>query len=212
MTAAASAIRKRRKFDQVLEGARVVFLRDGYEGANVDDIAREARVSKATLYSYFPDKRRLFVEVATRECRRQADEAEEVVDLSAPPDVVLPEAARRIIAFSLSEFGRNVFRISVAESVRFPELGQEFYLNGPALLRERLANYLAGAVSRGELRIEDIDLAADQFAELCKADIFPCVCLGVQKTFDQAAQDRVAKGAVEMFLARYGVRPVDMRQ
>ena len=53
-------IKKGRKFDQVIEGARTVFMRDGYEGASVDDIAREAGVSKATLYSYFPDKRVLF--------------------------------------------------------------------------------------------------------------------------------------------------------
>lgn len=56
MTAHAAQIKKGRKFDQVLEGARVVFMRDGFEGASVDDIAREAGVSKATLYSYVPDK------------------------------------------------------------------------------------------------------------------------------------------------------------
>lgn len=57
-------VKRGRKFDQVLEGARLVFLQDGYEGASVDDIARAAGVSKATLYSYFPDKRLLFMEVA----------------------------------------------------------------------------------------------------------------------------------------------------
>ena len=31
-----------RKFLQVLEGARTIFLRDGFEGAAVDDIARDA--------------------------------------------------------------------------------------------------------------------------------------------------------------------------
>ena len=65
---------KGRKFDQVLEGARTVFMRDGFERASVDDIAREAGVSKATLYAYFPDKRLLFMEIASAECRRQADE------------------------------------------------------------------------------------------------------------------------------------------
>ncbi|MEZ5686188.1 MAG: helix-turn-helix domain-containing protein, partial [Paracoccaceae bacterium] len=73
-------IRKGRKFDQVLEGARAVFLRDGFEGASVDDIAREAGVSKATLYSYFPDKRLLFMEVAKCECARQADEAAALIE------------------------------------------------------------------------------------------------------------------------------------
>lgn len=52
-----------RKFMQVLEGARTVFLRDGFDGASVDEIARQAAVSKAKLYSYFPDKRTMFSEV-----------------------------------------------------------------------------------------------------------------------------------------------------
>ncbi len=205
-TAEVVTIKRGRKFNQVLEGARTVFLRDGFEGASVDDIAAEAGVSKATLYSYFPDKRMLFIEVAKGECRRQADEAEALVALSAPPECVLPEAARRIIDFSLSEFGRSVFRICVAEAERFPGLGQEFYDSGPGLVRQRIAAYLNGAVARGELAIDDVYLAADQFAELCKADIFSCVCYGIKRDFSEAERARVARGAVEMFLARYGVK------
>lgn len=206
MTANATALRKGRKFDQVLDGARSIFLRDGFEGASVDDIARAAGVSKATLYSYFPDKRILFVEVAKAECRRQADEAVELAGLNLPPAVVLPEAARRIIDFFLSEFGRSVFRICVAESDRFPELGQQFYQSGPALVRDRIAGYLDGAVARGELAIEDTRLAADQFAELCKAGIFPAVLFGIKHAFTEADRDHVAKSAVDMFMAHYGVK------
>ena len=196
--------RKGRKYDQVIEGARSVFLRDGFDGASVDDIARVAEVSKATLYSYFPDKRLLFVEVARRECRRQADAALELIHLTDPPAIVLPVAARRIIDFFLSDFGRRVFRICVAEADRFPELGQQFYDSGPALIRDRIAAYLTSAVARNELAIDDMSLAADQFAELCKAGIFPAVIFGIKKTFADADRDYVAKGAVDVFLARYG--------
>ena len=67
-----------RKVSQVLDGARTVFLRDGFEGASVDDIARQAGVSKATLYNYFPDKRILFMEVAKAECVRQESATDEM--------------------------------------------------------------------------------------------------------------------------------------
>src|SRR5690606_36064022 len=205
-TAQIVTIKRGRKFEQVLEGARTVFLRDGFEGASVDDIAAEAGVSKATLYSYFPDKRILFIEVDKQESKRQADEAEVLVTLTAPPDCVLPEAARRIIAFTLSDLGQAVFRLCVAESDRFPELGREFYASGPALARDRLATYLNGAVARGELVIDDVYLAADQFASLCKAGIFLAVSFGVQRAYTATERERVAKGAVEMFLARYGAK------
>lgn len=199
-------VKRGRKFQQVLEGARDVFMADGFEGASVDTIARAAGVSKATLYAYFPDKRLLFMEVAKSECIRQADEAIELMDLTAPPRVVLAEAARRILGFYLTDFGIRVFRIFVAESDRFPELGREFYESGPALVRARIADYFRDAVARGELRIDDIQLAADQFAELCKADIFPRLIFGVRSTFSEAEKRRVVEGAVETFMARYGAK------
>lgn len=203
MTAMAAEIKKGRKFDQVLEGARSIFMRDGFEGASVDDIARAAGVSKATLYSYFPDKRLLFSEVARVECNRQAEEALEVIGVDAPIEVVLHEAASRIVRFFLSSFGQQVFRICVSESHRFPELGQRFYNSGPALVRERMSKVLAPYVDRGILKIDDMDLAASQFGELCKTDMFVrCLC-GVECDVTEQNIERVVSGAVEMFLARY---------
>ena len=206
MAVVASLVKKGRKFDQVLCGARTVFLADGFEGASVDDIARAAGVSKATLYSYFPDKRLLFMEVAKGECGRQADEAVHLIDLTAPPEVVLREAAKRIVGFVLSDFGQRVFRICVAESDRFPELGREFYESGPALVRARLMDYLAHATDRGQLAIDDFGLAADQFAELCKVDIYSRIMFGIATSFTEAEVTRVIDGALAMFMARYGVK------
>ena len=57
-------INKRRKYQQVIVGARAIFLSEGFEAANMDVIAQTAKVSKATLYSYFPDKQSLFIQVA----------------------------------------------------------------------------------------------------------------------------------------------------
>ena len=199
-------IRKGRKFDQVLAGAREVFLRDGFEGASVDAIAREAGVSKATLYSYFPDKRLLFVEVASDQCCRQADEALVTMDLTRPPQEVLGEAARRFLGFIYSEMGIRIFRICVAEADRFPEIGRRFYESGPQLMRRALTTYLEVAVSRGELLIEDMPLAADQFAELCKADLWPRVVFGLQSDVSDAEIDRIVDGAVATFMARYGAK------
>ncbi|WP_411889259.1 TetR/AcrR family transcriptional regulator [Yoonia sp. SDW83-1] len=198
--------KKGRKFDQVLEGARQVFLSDGFEGASVDDIARAAGVSKATLYSYFPDKRFLFMQVAKTECCRQADTAIESIDMNAPVQTVLCDIARQMVDFMTSEFGQRIFRICVGESDRFPELGREFYESGPMLIRDRLVAYFDNAIARGELKIEDKTLAAEQFHELCKADLFPRMVFNMASEFTEAEKLRVVDGAVEMFMARYGVK------
>ena len=194
-----------RKIEQVLEGARKVFMADGFEGASVDAIAREAGVSKATLYSYFADKRLLFIEVACAECRRQADHAVAQIDQSAPVKFVLRAAATHMVQFILSDFAQNIYRVCVAESGRFPELGNEFYNSGPKAAQDILAPYLDLAVSRGEVAIDDTILAAFQFTALCKAEIFDKRVFGVQSDFSQTEIDRVIDGAVTMFMARYGV-------
>jgi AcrR family transcriptional regulator len=197
-------IRKGRKFDQVMEGARAIFMRDGFDGANVDDIARAAAVSKATLYSYFPDKRLLFSEVARLECDRQAIAAMADIDPSAPVETALRELAGHITRFFLSDFGQQIYRICVAESHRFPELGQRFYASGPVMLRQRLGAILEGYVARGALKIDDIDMAANQLGELCKSDLFARRLCGVCQSPPDADIDRVARATVAMFMARYG--------
>ena len=204
MTATAQMVRKGRKYDQVLEGARQVFMVDGFEGASVDEIARAAAVSKATLHSYFPDKRLLFMEVANAECARQSQEALDRIDTAAPPREVLDQAGHHFLRFITSTFGQQIFRICVAESDRFPEIGQSFYRTGPAVMRAEMAHYFEEATARGELVIDDYVLAADQFGELCKADIWTRLIFGVSKSVSEAEIDRVVEGAVEMFMARYG--------
>ena len=204
--AQAAEINRGRKFDQVLHGAREVFLRDGFEGASVDDIAKEAGVSKATLYSYFPDKRLMFLEVAKTECQRQADEALEEINFDQPPEVVLSIAARQIIDFMASDLGQGIYRLCVAEGERFPELGRAFYDSGPELVHRTLLDYLRLAAARGELEVDDLDLAAHLFAEMCKADLHSKLVFGVECCAAASDKERVIRGAVAMFMARYGTQ------
>lgn len=206
MTVQAAVIKKGRKFDQALDGARDVFMRDGFEGASMDEIASVAGVSKATLYSYFADKRILFSEVARIECDRQASAALAEIDVDAPVAVALREVADRVVRFFLSDFGQQMYRICVAESYRFPELGQRFYASGPALFRERFGMVIQPYMDRGALLIEDRDMAANQFAELCKSDLFVRRLCGVAGHIGEGDIARVADAVVAMFLARYGAR------
>lgn len=202
---APTAIKQGRKWDQVLEGARTVFMRDGFEGASVDDIVRVAGVSKATLYSYFPDKRLLFLEVAKTECQAQSEAAVSSIETSGDIREALTTAASRMVRFFTSPVGMQVYRIVVGESQRFPEVGREFYDSGPAVVRSILRNFLQKGIDEGKLKIDDLDLATDQFPELCKAGIHLQLALGLRDSVSEEEIDRVIEGAVDMFLCKYGV-------
>jgi AcrR family transcriptional regulator len=196
-------LKKGRKFDQVIAGAREVFLREGFEGASVDQIARDAGVSKATLYSYFPDKQALFMAVLTSQCQMQSEQAMGIEILQRPVPEALYSIARSFLNFLMSDFSIQVFRVCVAESNRFPELGRAFYDSGPKQVLDQIASYLGSEKVAQELKIDDPYMAADQFLQLCRADMLLRRILNVDTDDSPDKMDRIARETVATFLARY---------
>src|SRR5580692_9836301 len=58
---------------QIIEGARRVFLAQGFDAASMGEIARAAGVSKGTLYVYFDHKEQLFEAIVHEQCQVQAE-------------------------------------------------------------------------------------------------------------------------------------------
>jgi AcrR family transcriptional regulator len=196
---------KGRKVEQVLAGAHVVFMAEGYEGANVDAIAKAAGVSKATLYSYFSDKRALFAAVAQAACQEQTRIALTFAGEDGPFAERLYRGCRSFMEFLYSPFGVQMFRTMVAESARFPEFGQQFWATGPGAAHRAMVEMFREAVADGHLEIDDFELAAETLTELCKTYLHPRLILGVIDRAEPAELDRIARHAVDVFLARYGV-------
>src|SRR5262249_24397973 len=59
---------------QIIDGARTVFLAQGFDAASMGEIARKAGVSKGTLYVYFDSKESLFEAIAHEQCHAQAEQ------------------------------------------------------------------------------------------------------------------------------------------
>ena len=198
---------KGRKVEQVLKGAHAVFMAEGYEGANVDAIAKAAGVSKATLYSYFPDKRALFAAVAQAACEEQTRRALSFADECGAFEDQLFQGCRSFMEFMYSPFGVQMFRTVIAEAARFPEFGRQFWATGPGMAHAQMVTMFREAAAEGYLDIDDYELAAETLTELCKTYLHPRLILGVIDCPDPAELDRIAHHAVDVFLARYGTCP-----
>ena len=48
---------------KILESAREIFFRDGFEAANLDEVAQSAGIAKGTIYRHFESKAELYVAV-----------------------------------------------------------------------------------------------------------------------------------------------------
>jgi AcrR family transcriptional regulator len=191
---------------QILEGAALVFARDGYEGASMSRIAGEAGVSKGTLYNYFAGKAELFSAYMRLECARSISMVFDDVDPIRPPPEVLTEIGLRMFRMLLSERALTMYRMVVAEAEKFPELARTFYDEGPARGVAHIAAYLGRAVADGHLQVDDPEFAAEQFFALMQTHLCMKRRLRLIAMPSQSEQEHVIGQAVGMFLSNYGNR------
>ncbi|AMJ62088.1 TetR/AcrR family transcriptional regulator [Bosea sp. PAMC 26642] len=189
---------------QILDGALDVFMARGFDAASMSDIATAANVSKGTLYVYFEDKEHLFVALIEREREIQRMGAFEA--LNDDPDLAhaLTRFGEGLVRLLVSDFAVSAQRIVLGVAERMPELGREFYERGPMQGTQRLSAYLRRKRQEGLLSIDDPDLAAAQFLDLCQSTLVRPRLFNADR-FPPTQQDirRVVASAVAMFLARY---------
>ena len=155
--------RSARKRRAILEAATSLFLRQGYLGTSMDEIAALAAVSKQTVYKHFADKGHLFSEIVTSTVNEASDTVyEEVRNLQDSGDLEadLRDLARRQLALVMQPRILQLRRLVIGESGRFPELGRTFYDRGPGRTIEALSATFERLAKRGLLRLDDPLLAA----------------------------------------------------
>jgi len=136
-----TAAERRVRRAEILATALVVFLRSGFGGATLDELAVAAKVTKRTIYAYFGDKDALFAAMV--------EDLAVTVSLDAATDHdTLDELAARIVFRVHSDELVGLHRLVIAEAVRFPELAQVLHSHGDERHIARLAEHIRA--ERGE--------------------------------------------------------------
>jgi AcrR family transcriptional regulator len=193
------------KRQQILDGARAVFLAQGFDAASMNDIARAAGVSKGTLYVYFENKEKLFQVICSEECEAQAESLlghSQDEDVEATLTRVGVELVKMLCRPEKASSSRTV--IAIAE--RMPEIGKAFYETGPGHGISLLTSYLEDQVKAGVLAIDDCEIAAAQFIDACQSTLFKPMIFNFSAPPTEKRIRYVVGIAVKMFLAAYRVR------
>src|SRR5579863_6741866 len=127
---------------QIVDGARAMFLAQGFDAASMNDIARAAGVSKGTLYVYFKNKEELFEAIVQQECEAQAEGIFELNPNDHDVEAVLTRLGVAYVKFLCRPEKASAIRIVIAIADRMPELGARFYETGPARGIAKLAAYI----------------------------------------------------------------------
>jgi AcrR family transcriptional regulator len=205
MSETLSLTRRDQRREAILKVAQEVFFEEGYAAASMSTIAARLGGSKGTLYNYFKSKDELFKAYVQDACAKVAEDAfDRLSNDEDPVEAVLQRLGEVLIAHICSDWAVRNFRLIVTESKRAPELARIFYDAGPAMGRERLADFFERAAARGALRITNVTRAVDHFFALCKGDSHFRLIMNLT---DPPSAEKIRSdvaAAIEVFMAAYG--------
>ncbi|WP_431805654.1 TetR/AcrR family transcriptional regulator [Microbacterium paraoxydans] len=191
--------------DDLLVTARDVFLEHGYAGTSMEEVARRARISKASLYRDHSSKTELYAAVVRQWAAAGRDAMRPALQrLAADTDARrgLTELAETMRAAILSEPVLRMRRLVIAEAAAHPEVARLYLEDSWNRNIGNLADTLAQMPADRGLEIDDAHAAASEFTWLVIGPALNAQLLGAEETGGPVRR------AVDAFLARYG-RPAE---
>lgn len=191
------------KREAILRHARKAFVTEGYAGAKVEPIAREAGVSTATLYALFEGKAELFAAVIEDAALDFDRQMRRVRMVDGPALERLTCFAVAYASFMADPFIRSVFRLVMAERPRFRDVAMQFFDRGKSDFGGVLMDALRELSERGELKIDRLSWAAGQLMGMIEHPVFFMPLVTGDEVMPVRAVEQIAADAVKTFLARY---------
>ncbi len=193
---------------RLLDVATSLFMERGFDGTSIDAVAEAAGVSKPTVYARYRDKRDLFVAVLRGRIRKWlapiSAAAEAQASETSPKSIktTLHELSRHMVAYTLAPEAGALQRILSAQAVQFPELAKLANEEGWLRTVRGVSSILRQSAARGQIKVEDPELAADMFLNLVLGHCKRLALYGIAA--DPKTVERHRKAAVDFFLS--GIR------
>lgn len=153
---------------ELLAAALELFVERGYAATRLDDVARQAGVSKGTVYLYFPSKEELFKAVVREGLVPLLERGEKMV---AEHQGSIADLIRNLVQGWWEGVGQTPFaglpKLMISECRNFPELGK-FYVDEVMARGHKLVRK---AVQRGLDSGEFRDLDPEYVARLIFAPL-----------------------------------------
>ncbi|CAH0529293.1 TetR/AcrR family transcriptional regulator [Vibrio hippocampi] len=121
---------REKKKQAILAAAKSVFLSEGYTSARMDGVAAQAKLTKQTLYRYFPSKIELFQATLQQIGESYHDRYSQHLALDNTRDALIAFATE-FMRFHLSPEHIATQRLLITEATQAPEIVETFMGIGP---------------------------------------------------------------------------------
>lgn len=127
------------KFEKTLDAAKRLFLSEGYQKTSMDRVAVAAKVTKQTVYRYFPSK----VDLLKAVLMRMAPEGRDHSFGDGSVQEELEAFANGFLTLHMTEERLGLFKLILTESSHIRELGETFFKIAPSARKKSLSAYFS---------------------------------------------------------------------
>jgi len=192
---------------RILKAASEQFLLKGYDETRLDDIVKQARVSKTAIYTLFGGKRELFIAISE-------DLSEQLVHATITKNQVILQNIDELEEV-LSQIGENYlkitlqqdklanFRMCLSMASRAQEVAKQFYYSGHTKICDYLTSYLEAATQANLLDIANCQQAACQFLSLMRGDTHLRALFDIDYSPSESSIQDATQRSVKLFIKGY---------
>ncbi|GHE20191.1 TetR/AcrR family transcriptional regulator [Halomonas urumqiensis] len=192
------------KRDAMMDAAACLFFQHGLDGVTMEAVAREAGVSKVTVYGHFSTKEALFGSVIRRETEKMRQGLECLPDTTEGLRQSLIDIGMGITRFLMQPHVLAVERVIAMQGEQHPKLVRAFFEAGPWATCQWLQEQLCALEDAGLIRLPDAAQAADQLCSMWQGMLVKEMRMAVRPPPSDEELHRQVSAAVELFIEGYG--------
>lgn len=186
-----------------MTAATQLFLDKGYELTSMEAVAKQAGVSKLTIYSHFADKEELFRAIVQTRCDKVCMPTTMLEYALLPVEEALNQIAHKALAKILLPDSIRLIRIILAEALHRPEIVRIYYEVGPRRVKTAFADLLREFTRLGKLVVQDFTCASEQFYGLLKGEMLQRILILHAPQPGAEEIEKHIQATISLFLAGY---------
>ena len=187
---------------RILQAAKSIFLKMGYHASSMDQIAKEAGVTKLTVYNHFQDKANLFICAIEESCEESIRAQFELTPESDFRQALYLMCQRALGIIYLPEalkLDRVLFELAAEQS----PLTQQFFDASHTRMCNVWCGFFEQAITLNFIQADDPLKQTELIVALMLGTRHHKVLLGLDSVPTTVEIEQMIEQAIELFLLKY---------
>ncbi|MDQ9034386.1 TetR/AcrR family transcriptional regulator [Acinetobacter pittii] len=188
---------------RILQAAKAIFLKSGYHGTSMNQIAQEAGVTKLTVYNHFQDKVNLFICAITETCEETLCTKQFDLDTSADFYQTLFIVCSRALQIIYSPEALKLDHVLLELAAEQNPLALQFFEASHTRMENQLAEFFQKAAQLGFIQADDPIYQTELLLTLLLGVRHHKVLLGITAAPNAQELEQIIRDVINLFLLKY---------